>query len=155
MSLIRDFQKLRQDRKIIDESMTACQIAKFDWQPSKVVSIRWMSDGQAVEMQSPFGVLAIVVPGRAYVAAIAELDETGSHSKLDILNSDGSFRRAISNSQQIDGHKRAGMFCRFEPAQSAMPDCFGVIFRVAEEHSDYKLDINASDGTIVNCVLST
>ena len=132
--------------------MTAGNMVALGWSPEKVISINWLSNNLPTTWQSPQGVLAIVIPGRNFLAAIEDLDDTGMHSRLSIIDPNGGMHLSIPNCQIINGMRMIGKFRWFEPTSPIVPDNFGVIFEV-DRGATYKLDISAPDARVVNVSL--
>ena len=90
MKTISDFQEIRRVGKVIDESMSAKDIFSLGT-PEKIIEIQWVNGSQQISLRNNHGILAKVVPGRAFVAA-NEYDNFGQKRTLSIVISAGSRR---------------------------------------------------------------
>lgn len=147
MKTIGNFQEIRRDGKIIDESMSANDIFLLGT-PEKIIELQWANGSQKISLKNNYGILAKVVPGRAFVAA-NEYDDFGQNRLLSIINSDGSRHLTLPKEQLIRGKKEHGEFCWFEPARVESPNIFGVVFQRSGDNSMFQLDIDAQDGRVV------
>lgn len=145
---ITQFRKIRRDGKVIDEGMTAKDMMDRGWLPDKVVRIEWDAGGRLKSLDSEFGLLAIVVPGREFLAVVEDLDNSGQNSRLIILNADGSMARQLENIQRIDGADHPGVFSWFEPSQTNSSGDFGVAFQSLMDGAIRRLDIEAGSGEV-------
>ncbi|GAB2590276.1 hypothetical protein ISP15_17805 [Dyella jejuensis] len=143
MIAIQDFERIRADGKIIDESMTAADMFALG-SPEKVIEIKWRSHDGIVSLHFPHGVLATVVAGRNFVA-INESDAQGRRS-LWVLNSDGKKRLQVSDIQEIGAQAEVGSYRWFEGARKNAPNVFGVVFERVSDKSVFQLDIDAEHG---------
>ena len=141
MPQISNFEEVRRDGKVIRASMPVNDMISLGWEPCKIVSIRWTCEGGKVEYSAPDGILATVVPGANFVAAIIT-DNPSANSRLIILRPDGSIYGTVANAVNIAGHHARGVFRWFEDARQKGVDKFGVIFQT-EFLSDFWCDVDA------------
>ncbi len=143
---IQNFRKIRRDGRIIYESMTAQEMISTGWLPDKVIEIRWNNDFGPVSIRAKFGILAKVVSGREYVAALTESDETGLRCTLSIFNGDGECHLSLPNIQKVQGKDENGEFCWFETSRVESLNVFGVVFCRDLDNSPFQLVIDAATG---------
>ena len=149
MSDIEDFCEIRRDGKTIREGATVEDIAALG-PIEKTVEIRWNNRGRSVSLASPNGIWAIVVPGRNFVAVMQEMNSTTHQAELSVFNADGSQRLVIPNVQTFRGHTYKGSFGWFATRKDKPQDTFSAIFQPANSGLDYRLDINAADGQVID-----
>jgi hypothetical protein len=135
---IQNFDSIRADGLSIPEGMTVMDIAALG-EISRVFEVRWLNDGQPVQIENPDGIFAAVLPDRETVVSISAFG-------LDVLNSDGSVRYAIPNEQLIAGSPERGRFMWFEPASNGL---FGVIFE-RDAGGMQHLEIDPKSGATVS-----
>lgn len=147
MNKIENFEEIRRDGLVVGESMKPEDIFALG-QPEKIVEIRWRNGNRPVALRFDHGVLAKVITGREYLAVNAS---TGSESSriLSVFNADGSLRLRIDDTPKIQGKSYPGVFRWFECAHVKSPNVFGVVFSRTIDGAMFHLDIDASDGSIV------
>ncbi|MES2407100.1 MAG: hypothetical protein V4528_07245 [Pseudomonadota bacterium] len=144
---IQQFIEIRRDGKVIDETMSVediCALGAIE----KVIEVQWRNGSQPVSLRDAYGVLAIVVPGREFVAANGH-DESGQRRVLSVINADGTQRLQLSNTQVIRGKGELGDFRWFELPRVESLNVFGVVFERASDNSMFQLDIDATNGNAV------
>jgi hypothetical protein len=75
---MRKLRKIRRDGIIIDETLTLTEQLTRGIPPCKVDALDWECDGRKVAYRVPFGLLAMIIPGRQFLAVIEDKDDTGS-----------------------------------------------------------------------------
>ena len=153
MSLISNFEQIREDGRILQEGMTLQDLQRLGWNIEKIRKLQWLSDGRRVFVGAEYGFLGKVTPSRQYVMAMDFMDPTGHRSQLKSFKADGSLACSIPNDPLVQGEKREGEYQWFEPARVNAPDAIGVVFRFTKDgasyQSDYQLDIDAASGDIL------
>jgi hypothetical protein len=144
---IQQFIEIRRDGKVIDETMSVEDIGALG-AIEKVIEVQWRNGSQPVSFRDAYGVLAIVVPGREFVAANGH-DESGQRRVLSVINADGTQRLQLSNTQVIRGKGELGDFRWFESPRVESLNVFGVVFERASDNSMFQLDIDAINGNVV------
>lgn len=150
--MIEHFLKIRRDGKRIEEHMDVQAMLAMGWSPDKVVRIEWESNGAKFALDFEHGMLAKVAPDGSAIAVLAEsVNGDVAHSKLAIINADGTIRHKISNTHTIDGEVMTGHFAWFEPAQHDPDHCIGIIFQAesAVGPEQYQFDLNVTTGEVV------
>jgi hypothetical protein len=147
MPSITNFREKRRDGRIIDESMTVDKLLQLGWPVDKIAAVSWDLDGKTIEIRSQHGILAKLLPARDGVALLESLDEKGLVGSLTVVNVDGTRRFAVPNVQPVRGRSERGRFRWFEPARVTSPPCFGVIFELDRDHSQYQLDLDVATGS--------
>lgn len=123
---IKDFRAIREDGKVIQGEMTSSAMSRLGWKPSKVIGAAWKHNSIPVSIKNPNGILAKIGPGNDAVVLLFSACEP--HSRLVIVNADGTERLSIGSKVKIDCRNETGMFCWFEPAQTNA-NSVGVVFR--------------------------
>jgi len=144
---IKQFIEIRQDGKVIDETMKSEDIFALG-STEKIIEVQWSNGSQSVSLRDTHGVLAKVVPGRNFVATNGH-DESGQHRIFSVINADGSPHLQLPNIQAIHGKNEEGEFCWFEPPRVESPNVFGVVFNRASDNSMFQLDIDAASGNVL------
>lgn len=147
--MIQEFEEIRRDGKIVKENMKAKDLIAMGWKPDNIIEVRWIINGKQIYLKSGRSLLAVVVPGREYVAVIEKNINPNMPSSLYILDSDGNKRASIDNKQIFDGKPFYGEFCWFEQSAATEIGKFGVAFRRKHDDILYHVDINAKDGRII------
>lgn len=142
MAQVSDFVQVRADGNVVPASMTVKEMLALGWGPCKVIALRWIHDGKAVEVAAPHGVHGIVVPGGNFVAAILNEDESGAISLLTVLWPDGSVHGKLENRLRHAGLEVDGRYGWFESAMTLSTDTFGAVFQAADEGT-FRCDIDA------------
>jgi hypothetical protein len=149
MMQVSKFEQVRADGNVIPAEMTVTEMLARGWGPSKVVALRWLHDGKAVECAAPNGVHGIAVPGGNFVAAIVDEDTSGADTQLVVLSPDGSKRGALDNSLRVAGGGVDGRYAWFEPAMSPGTNKFGAVFQ-AGSAGEFRCDIDAGDMRVLS-----
>ncbi len=149
MSYIQQFQKIRRDGKVIDETMTPEAMIRAGWQPDKVLMLRWMWYDRVVELRSQFGFLSRIVASREYVAVLEDTDAGGQRSMLTVYQADGTPRMTFQNVVPINGQPEAGIFASFRLPQSGVATAFSVLFDLYRNGARYQVEIDAATGNIL------
>jgi hypothetical protein len=151
MNSISNFHEVRRDGQIVSEQMTSEQIDALG-DISRVVEARWVNSltGKDVSITSKFGVLAHVVDGRNWVAALVY--ETESRCNLKVFDSRGDVCLNVPNIHQIANQNMSGSFTGFAAAHHSNDAIFGVIFRTdAPDLDRYWMDVDALTGKVLTC----
>ena len=150
MSVIQQFQKIRRDGKVIDESMTPEDMIRAGWMPDKVLVLRWVWYDRTVELRSQFGFLSRIVASRELLAVLEDTDASGQNTVLTVYHTDGSPRMTFQNNVPIAGKPQAGVFASFRSPQSGVPTAFAVLFDVFYNGARYQVEIDAASGNILS-----
>lgn len=148
MGKIQDFIKIREDGKIIEESMNLKDISSLG-PVSKITRVQWNNGSEPVYIIDNFGLLAKVINGRNFVA-INGHNKSGQEQELSIFNCDGTRRFKISNTQAINNKNETGNFLWFERPFIDAPNVFGVIFDCNRDNLMFRMDIDAMNGQVIN-----
>jgi hypothetical protein len=150
MVKIGSFRQIRRDGNVIDEGMAIDRMISLGWGPARISSIQWENNGHLVARDFQFGVLPKLLPSREAIAALVSRNEEQLSDELIVINSDGSDRFCIPNTQTIDGGQTEGVFCWFELSKDAGQSSFGAVFRSDADGSMFQFDINAATGGVIN-----
>jgi hypothetical protein len=148
MSGVCDFEEVRADGKIIPATMTLEQLLASGWGPCKVVALRWSHDGSRIEFHVRGSVLAAVVPGENFVAALLSDQTTGPPDRLVVLSPDGTEYRSVAHCIRFMGAERDGRWVGLELPANARSNVFGAIFQSPCD-GDFLCDIDASTAQVV------
>ncbi|MEY8200266.1 MAG: hypothetical protein RPS47_13580 [Colwellia sp.] len=147
MNIIKYFQEVRRDGKIIEENMSVQDLIDEGWGVEQVTTLRWEVEGKKKELHNSAGILAEVLSDRSAVVGIFT---QGGNDILKVINPDGTERLTISNNQLLNGDIVKGVFEWFEPASCNSGPCFGVIFKSDSTGNIYQLDIDAISGQVIS-----
>jgi hypothetical protein len=151
MTQVSNFVQVRADGKLVPSTLTVKEMLALGWTPSKVVALRWTHDGKEVEVDAPYGVHGIVVPGANFVAAVHDEEEADRHGRLMILSPNGSVYSELENRVSVFGHEYNGRYGWFEPAMTPRIDTFGAVFQT-DGQGDLRCDVDASGPQLLNAV---
>ena len=148
MSGVCDFEEVRADGNIIPATMTLEELLASGWGPCKVVALRWSHDGSRIEFHVRGSVLAAVVRGENFVAAMVSDDLSDETERLVILSPDGSEHGAVENRVHFMDRDREGHWSWFEPPSSPSANVFGAVLQTLFD-GDFLCDIDASTAQVV------
>ena len=149
MSLIQQFQEIRRDGKVVDESMTGLDMIRAGWAPDKVLVLRWMYSDRLIELRSPFGLLSRIVATREYIVVLEDTDAGGQYTTLTTYLPDGTPHMTFQNIVPINNHPEAGIFASFRSPESTVPTAFSVLFDVYRNGGRFQVEIDAVTGNVL------
>ncbi|MFK3644170.1 hypothetical protein [Pseudomonas protegens] len=148
--MINDFERIREDGKVIDENMTVDQMIALGWSPCRVVEARWRWQEQLLSVVNSRGLLAIVVPDRQHLAILWNDDDTGVAATLYVVSGDRQQQIRIADKLLINGQLEAGIYSWFEQFPQVSPSIFTCMFSRQRDQAMFRVDIDASTGDIVS-----
>ncbi|WP_110951304.1 hypothetical protein [Pseudomonas bohemica] len=147
--MISDFEEVREDSKVIDESMTVDRIIAQGWAPCRVVDVRWRWQGQPLNIAHRLGLLAIVVPDRQHLAILWNTDESGVNATLYVISGDRQQQVKVSDQLLINGKVEPGVYSWFEYFPHDSPSIFTCMFTRQRDQAMFRVDIDAARGTVI------
>lgn len=152
--MITDFESVREDGKVIVEGMTVNQMLALGWEPCRVVDARWRWQGQPLNVANRFGLLAIVVPDRQWLAVLWNKDEAAVEATLYVISGDGQQQVQIPDELLINGQLEPGIYSWFEGFPHDSPSVFTCMFSRRRDQAMYRVDIDAATGTVLAVIPS-
>ncbi len=147
--MICDFEEVREDGKVIDESMTVERIVALGWPPCKVVEARWRWQEQPLNIAHRLGFLAIVVPDRQHLAILWNNDESGVDATLYVISGDRHRQMKIDDQLLINGKIEPGIYSWFEHFAHESPSVFTCMFSRQRDQAMFRVDIDAASGAVI------
>ena len=131
-SMITEFSELRRDGSVLTEEMSVEDAFQLG-PPSKVVELRWLSDGTPVRLAAPNGVLARVMPQRTCVVLILD-------GAVSVIDAGGLLMRSVPLGP--------GEPLWFEPPRSSQPDELGIVVRTPA--GNRIVEVNITSGEVLS-----
>jgi len=148
--VISDFERIREDGKVIDENMTVDRMIALGWSPCLVVEARWRWQEQLLSVVNSRGLLAIVVPDRQHLAILWNDDDTGIAATLYVVSGDRQQQIRITDQLLIDGQLETGVYSWFEQFPQDSPSVFTCMFSRQRDQAMFRVDIDAATGDILS-----
>ena len=146
--MITGFEHIREDGKVITESMTIDRIIA-EWPICRVIDVQWQWQGKRLNVAHPLGLLAVLVPGRQHLAVLMNTDDSCQDASLHVISGDGQRSVLISDRLLIRDTVEAGTYVWFEYRKHDRSGVFTCVFSRARDQSMYNVDIDAATGGIL------
>jgi len=153
--MISNLREIRADGKVIEESMRFQDMLALNWAPCLVTGVEWQADSAPIRIVHEPGMAAKVLPGRRFVVLLKNEARGTEDCSVHIMNSDGTVRHKLSNTQYVGGLINAaemGTFGWLEDAPELGPDAFRIAFEPRRNRSMFWLDIDAVSGNVLGNV---
>lgn len=148
--MIRGFECVRADGRVIDESMTLDRMIDLGWVPNKVVEVCWRWKAQRLRLANHLGLLAMVVPDRQHLAVLWNHDAQGHDATLYVVEGDNRRLTQVPSEVLINGNVEAVTYCWFEHSEHESLSAFTCVCTRRRDQAMYQVEIDAGSATILS-----
>ncbi len=148
--MIRGFECVRADGRVIDESMTLDRMIDLGWIPNKVVQVCWRWKAQRLCLANHFGLLAMVVPDRQRLAVLWNHDAQGQDATLYVVEGDNQRLTKVPNEVVIKGKAETVTYSWLERSENESLSAFTCICIRRRDQSMYRVEIDARNATTLS-----
>ena len=145
---ITDFKEIREDGRVIPESMTREELASQEWPISRIREVRWRDAGKEVQLTNSGGILARILPNRSGVIALFFPEVGGNADRALIYDADGRLRHDLAK-PSIDGVRLSGGFAWLESSEAVPTENVGIVFSRDSRNELIYFDVDPRTGGYV------
>lgn len=147
--MVRGFECVRADERVIHESITSDQMARLGWSPCKVVEVRWRWQAKRLKLANHFGMQAIVLPGRRGLAVLWNHDASGNATTLYLVDGDTQRLSKIPDQIAINGQLDDGSYYWLGCSPHDSSNVFTCMYSRKYDHAIFRVDVDAESGSIL------
>jgi len=148
--VIRGFELLRADGRVIDESLTSDRMKELGWAPSKVVEVRWRWAARRLKLSNHSGLEAMVIPDRQQLAVLWHHDAAETPATLYVVPGDNHRPTRIPDEAFIDDELESVIYSRIIPETRGLGHVFSCTCLRRRDLAVYSVYVDALSGLVTS-----